>query len=632
MSVKKAVIFLVLFALLGSGGVLYFGKRKNSIKYNSVIAKKGELIQTVSETGTVKASKEYMLGFLNSGKIGKILVEVGDKVKKGDLLAALDYSDLEIQKQEAEAGLDEAEAALSKLLDGASAEDIEVARAAVEQARSAYLSAEDNLKKVMSVNNEIIAQAEKTKNDLESNLATDVTTYEQAIISAQTNLDNIKTTYLNKINDQVGTALVSIDDKVAEAEFALDMVMQVLEDEDGKDYISVKNKQYATDAENLHNQAIQQITLNAKNISKAKSNYSYALTGLVLTDTLKILNTTFLSLKACFNALDNSITSSSFTMDDINTLKSSVSAQQTIINSGISSLQTLAQNLDTAVLEYETNLKTATDSLTTARVAYENALKAARDTLATAKLTADKQIAAAKAGVDSAREALNVAEAKLKKTEAPANKHEVYLNQAKIKRANAAIKKIDKQIENSKIYANIDGTITKVNFEVGEQVTAVQSVLTLLSDEKFEIELLVAETDIAKVNIGDIAIITLDAFGDDVKFHGTVSSVEPAATEVQDVVYYKVKIPLQTENRNVKAGMTANVDIITNKKDNVIIIPGRAVIVKNNGNKFVRVLINNNIHEVPVVIGMRGDDGLVEIVSGIKVGAEVITSIIEQDN
>lgn len=51
-------------------------------------------MQTVSETGTLKALNEINLNFLNTGKIAQIKVTLGDVVKEGDVLAELDYKDL----------------------------------------------------------------------------------------------------------------------------------------------------------------------------------------------------------------------------------------------------------------------------------------------------------------------------------------------------------------------------------------------------------------------------------------------------------------------------------------------------------------------------------------------------------
>jgi len=152
-----------------------------------------------------------------------------------------------------------------------------------------------------------------------------------------------------------------------------------------------------------------------------------------------------------------------------------------------------------------------------------------------------------------------------------------------------------------------------------------------LGENNFEIEVDISEADIAKIRKDNPAEITLDAFGDEVKFPGQVYSIEPAETIIQDVIYYKVKVELSEKDEvkmaGIKSGMTANVIITTSFRDNVLIMPSRAVVEKNGGNKYVRVLVGKKVIEAPVEVGLRGDEGLVEVLSGVKEGDEVITFV-----
>jgi len=72
--------------------------------------------------------------------------------------------------------------------------------------------------------------------------------------------------------------------------------------------------------------------------------------------------------------------------------------------------------------------------------------------------------------------------------------------------------------------------------------------------------------------------------------------------------------------------MTANVTIITDFKENVLILPQRAVLERN-GKKFVRVPEDSTFKEIEVQTGLRGSGGEIEIISGLKEGDKVITFI-----
>lgn len=69
--------------------------------------------------------------------------------------------------------------------------------------------------------------------------------------------------------------------------------------------------------------------------------------------------------------------------------------------------------------------------------------------------------------------------------------------------------------------------------------------------------------------------------------------------------------------------MTADVTIKTNEKNNVLFIPQRAIIYKN-GNKFVRIPDGKNYKEIPVITGLKGENGEIEIISGLEENQKII--------
>ena len=78
------------------------------------------------------------------------------------------------------------------------------------------------------------------------------------------------------------------------------------------------------------------------------------------------------------------------------------------------------------------------------------------------------------------------------------------------------------------------------------------------------------------------------------------------------------------EDSRIKPGMTADITISTAQKENVIAIPQRAII-RQDGNKFVRVARGTAIEQVQVQTGLQSSDGTIEILSGIAEGDRVIT-------
>ncbi|HAM88400.1 MAG: Efflux transporter, RND family, MFP subunit [Candidatus Falkowbacteria bacterium GW2011_GWC2_38_22] len=634
MKLKKVSIIFAIIAVVIIGAVFFVLKNKPETIYTTVAIQRGSIIQSVSETGTVKSSSEIDLNFLNSGKIAKINFRIGDKVSKDAVLAELDCSDLIKRKEESLANLDLARASHSKLLSGATREEINVSKASVQQAKNAYEAAEKNLAKTEKSTAESIAQSKKTLSDLESKLATDITTSEQVIINAEIALENTKATYQRAIDNNRENAITTVEDKLTVANNALDIINKTINDDTLKDRLSVKDVSYLDRIDASYAEAKTLLTTAKANLVTAKNGANSAYVAKLISDTQYVLSKVFTALQYTFTALENTVISAALSQSSLDSFKSGISTQQTLISTAISAVQTLKQNLDRSILDYNTNVATAESSLDQANVTYESALRTARNALATAEIEGEKQIVAMQAQIDSAFETWQVAQSRYNQTIAPVNRQDILVSEAKIKQAQAALDTIIKNLDNCYIKAPIDGTVTKANYAIGEQPSG-KAVFSMLGENNFEIEVLVSEADIAKVSKDDEAMITLDAFGEETEFSGFVSFIEPAETIIQDVVYYKVNVAFSDANKadfllDIKSGMTANIIITTEKKENVLMIPGRAVIDKNGAGKFARVLVNGIVEERLVTLGLRGDGGVTELLSGVKEGENVVTYVSEK--
>ncbi len=592
MKIKKGKIFaVILIALAISAAAFFIFGQKPKIEYTTAKVVRGELTQTVSETGMVKSNNEIDLNFSTSGKIANILVDIGDKVKKDQVLAELDSSDLVLKAREAEANWRVAQANLAKLLAGATASELAVSQASVEQTKTAYISATNEAEKIKNTAEESILQAQKNLDDL--SLTTGDT-----IASEQQTMKNYQ-----------AVALTVMDAKIPVAANGLDNINTILTDSDAKNFLGAGDKSLIDTTKNSYTKANTALTAAKASLSSAKSSQTSSNIGQALSDVANALNQTFTALKDCYSLLEVSMAGGSFTQTNLNTYKTNISTQQTYVTTGISAIQTAQNNLNDAANDLN------------------NAISSAKDDLATAKVDGAQQIASAQTKVDNSNRAWQVAQAQLNQLKAGTRSQDLNLAQAQVSQAQAALELVKNQIGNNTIKAPMDGTITKKNYEAGEQSSSAKPVFSLLGVNNFAIEVDVSEADITKVAIGNPVKITLDAFGEDVKFHGQINFIEPAETVIQDVTYYKVKINFDGQDKNVKSGMTANADIGTAAKSNILIVPARAIIEKNGNGKFIRLLVNNKLKEAPVTIGLRGDNGLVEVVSGVNEGDNVVTYI-----
>ena len=175
------------------------------------------------------------------------------------------------------------------------------------------------------------------------------------------------------------------------------------------------------------------------------------------------------------------------------------------------------------------------------------------------------------------------------------------------------------------LIAPFSGVVTKQDAKLGQTVSPAAPIVTLMSDAEWKIETNVPEVDVAKIAIGDQARVTFDAYGTDVLFSAKVVAIDPAETIIEGVSTYKVTLLLTSEDDRVLSGMTANIDILTDKREEVLMIPFRAVVNKTEG-KFVRIPSADGLtaSEVSVELGLRGSDGNVEVQRGLSLGQRVV--------
>ncbi|RLC39948.1 MAG: hypothetical protein DRH33_01415 [Candidatus Nealsonbacteria bacterium] len=239
------------------------------------------------------------------------------------------------------------------------------------------------------------------------------------------------------------------------------------------------------------------------------------------------------------------------------------------------------------------------------------------------KATNQKNIETARSQVKEAENSLALAERELALKKAGATEEEIEAQKARVESAKANLEYLKTQLEKTEIFSPISGIVSSVEIEEGETVSAYQPVIIILSKTNFKIEANIPETDITKVKIGNQAKITLDALGEEVVFGAKVIKIDPAAKIIEGVPTYKTTLEFERESEEIKPGMTVNITILTAKKENVLAIPWRALISKDN-KKFVKVLKDGRLELKEVETGLRGSDGRVEIIKGLKEGEEVV--------
>jgi HlyD family secretion protein len=196
-----------------------------------------------------------------------------------------------------------------------------------------------------------------------------------------------------------------------------------------------------------------------------------------------------------------------------------------------------------------------------------------------------------------------------------------------IELARESLEDVRRQVSEATIYAPFDGVVAMVLAEEGDLVPspsyAPQTIVQITDTGALELLIDVDEIDIPLVKAGQAATVNVEALQNQ-NITGFVNAVYPVPVEVGGIVYFKVRITLESpENAAIKVGMSASADIVAEQHTGVIIVPSRAIGKDAQGKTVVKVDTNGDIQEREIVVGL--DDGLrAEIISGLNEGETVV--------
>jgi HlyD family secretion protein len=196
----------------------------------------------------------------------------------------------------------------------------------------------------------------------------------------------------------------------------------------------------------------------------------------------------------------------------------------------------------------------------------------------TAKATYDQAVAsrdAAQATVDAAEAAAQSSQKQI-----AAAQTQVQQAQAVVEQDQAILAQADLNLAHTRILAPVDGTVIARNMDVGQTVAAsfqAPTIFQIAQDlTKMQVDTNVAEADVGHLKVGQPATFTVDAFPGTV-FHGTIVQIRKAPINVQNVITYDAVVGVSNEDLKLFPGMTANVTILTERKDDVLKVPNAAL-------------------------------------------------------
>ncbi len=186
-----------------------------------------------------------------------------------------------------------------------------------------------------------------------------------------------------------------------------------------------------------------------------------------------------------------------------------------------------------------------------------------------------------------------------------------------------AVEQAQKELNEATITAPFDGVVATVDADEDDNVSTVQTIVHLIDLTSMELSVEVDEIDIADVKSGQGAIIEVDALPA-LQLEGKVVSISLLPKTQAGVLVYEVTIELDIPpDSALKVGMSATADILITERNNVLLVPNRAIKRDSQRNQVVKIKVDEEVEERKVTAGIS--DGLrTEIVSGLEEGEIVV--------
>jgi HlyD family secretion protein len=615
----KKIIALVIVLGLIAGGVVWWRKRAASSvahpEVKTATAETSNVRSTVSATGVLEAFKTIDVKSKAGGKVIRMAVEEGTRVKPGDLICLIDRTDNEAVYNQAES-------------------DVNAGLAAVEQARQSLNFTSTTLapqiaqaeQSLMSARARLL-QAEQSL-DLQKQISEmNVAEAEQAVKSAKARLDQAET--------QAVTQPTLTQAAIAQAEAT---VRARKADVKGAEQ-SLQNLRTATQP--------QELAQARGTLESAKSDVKTAESNLERTKGL--------------------LTKGFASQSQVDMAENQLVAAQGRLQAAEAKIEVIKEEHATQIRELEARVEQAKATLsqseaslanTKANAIQDDIRKRERDaTLASyeqAKVALDnakanrKQVDVKQADVDAAQAAVKQAEASLKAVRANAinnrvRQQDVQQAMARLVRAQVAARNAKVNLDQTTVLAPREGVVVTKLVDEG---TIIQSGLSAFSagspivqiadTSRMFVDAQVDEADIALIEEGQSVFITLDAYPNSPKA-GKVRKVFPITEVVQNVTYIHVQVeidPADVDER-LRPGMNATCEFLVEEVQNVLTVPSEAV--KDVGDQTEVTVIKNmkeplweetNQEKRKVEVGLRGDEKT-EIKEGLKQGENVVTQIIQ---
>ena len=639
--VVLAVLAAAFLPRLGAGG------GENTVSPLDVMTLSStDLRRTVSATGTVESAQSVLVYSTQSYAVQEVLVEVGDYVEAGQLMAKLDDGVILDQIESQEAALSASNSASSAAI------------AAAEHNYEQYKAALD-----AGLNSSIL-NAESSVSNAYDNYVSAYNTYERyradlaagnnsAILSAENALESAENAYLSaqKTYDRYAesldegenstilaqeSALEGAERSLSAAEDAYDSAQDAYDDA----------RAQAEEAQTSYGKAQAEVEQAKQKLDEAKEKVSILTeqvnTGEATKDQLDAAVVEQNTAQQTFDQAKNEETQASLTLALRQPARDSAQSQASAAER---TLEEAEAAYDTAKTQYRSALDSADDALEDCADAVDTAYEAYLDaqvTLENTQADAQETLADYADRLNTAYAAYESAQAGLESTEnAAQNQLQSYQDSLNSAYANAStstgevsLRQLRADLEGTEITAPAAGTVTAVYAEVGSSGAGL---LFVIEDvDNLVVATSVKDYDVASVSTGMAVAIQSDSTGDEV-YDGEVTSIAPTAaknaageTDTSGDISFATDVAVTSQDTGLRIGMSVELDFVLDEAMNALSVPYDAVYENDQGQTCLLVLEEGEdgellLTELPVTTGLETDLDIAVEGDGLTEGVQVVT-------
>jgi RND family efflux transporter MFP subunit len=605
----------------GGGGYALWGGEDvtKSTSVSTSAVERRDIVSRVKANGKVTFAREQTLNFNLMGTVTKVNVKEGDQVKQGQILAELDASSVLADVRSAQLSVGASTLQLQQLEAEREASLLK-AKQAVEEARRQYDQAQRSLEVSQDRLPAQLEDARRTVSDREASLA-----------QAQLDLQKQEASELQELAQTASETL-------ATAESLLDTFYGVLTNSTvarpSRDDFELEIYMLLSNDDAAEHQARTAYLNSVRLASTMHDRYGNTLSTerdpsavrRALDDARELASSIYALGESTYQLLQDATTdTTTFTVQALESLRSSAVSGRNQANQLLDTIDAATVNL----LALDEKDASGVPSVTLQ--AKRNSVEAAARALAQAESDLDLLTRQNPADLQELADTIARLEGDVAAQEAnlttstTSTDLSIQLKRNDIAQRATSVQKAQKTLQDYRLTAPFDGTVTHVDYKVGDNLldTGDDSEIVLQNHDFLLVTIPLDQMDVVRVQTGMTASLTFDAVPGQT-FTGTIDSIDSTPVSTSGVVSYNVEVKLPTPpNLTILSGMSATVTIETARREGVLTVPNLALTTQAGG-----VSVQTASGDTLTVTLGASDGRYTEVLTGVSEGQLVITKAV----